>query len=244
MAIPSEFKISLKDKPKLSALLEENPALAKEVIGTFVGLIEESLDPDKGIRWVDLPKKFHKDLTFSDLILGILRGTLDCREINPDNFDALGSEVHPLALFTAKEVTAKGGSKVSYTKWRDHFKMNGKPDQESIANIIRDVLRYSRYVNFKLIFENMKSDWQVNAIYRGLGDEHMQRLPFYPALRYQEQVHGELGGVGRFFDDIGAFDCGTIAHDVVLCPACNIDAVEKVGKYKICPSCNAGYLWE
>lgn len=241
--LPDHLKLTLSDKPKLRQLMESDPAKAKDVINVFTSLIEQSLCEDTaGIAWADLPKKFHKDLTFKDLIHGILHGTLDCKEINPENFDALKADVHPLALFMAREVTAAGGTKVSYTKWRDHFKMDGKPDQESISQIIRNILRYSRYVNFKLIFDNMVSDSEVNAIYRGLGAEHAKRLPFYPALRYQKELRGELDGVGRFFDDIGAFDCGMLGIDEVLCPACKVDAVEKVGRYAVCPSCNAGYV--
>lgn len=246
MAVPDKISLNIANKPNLKALMESDPAKAKEVIDTFVGLIEESLDPEKGIAWVDLPKKFHKDLTFNDLILGVLRGVLDAKDINPDNWDTLGIDVHPLALFTVKEGVKSGklgGYKVSYNKWREHFQMEGKPSQETISQIIRDILRYARYVNFKLIFDNMKSDWEVNATYRGLGAEHVKRLPFYPALQYQAGIYGELGGVGKFFDDIGAFNCGLIGNDEMLCPACKIDTVKKIGKYKVCPSCNAGYVW-
>lgn len=243
MTMPDHFKIRLNDKPKLKELMESNPEKAKELINTFTSLIEESLSVEEsGVAWIDLPKKFHKDLNFKDIIHGILHGALDCKEINPENWDALKEDVHPFSLFSAKEITRAGGVKVSYNKWREHFQMEGKPDQESISQIIRNMMRYARYVNFKLIFENMKSDWQVNAIYRGLGAEHVKRLPFYPAIRYQEQIWGELGGVGRFFNDIGSFDCGLLGVDEVLCPACKVDTVQKVGKYAVCPSCNAGYV--
>ena len=239
----AEFKINLDDKPNLKRMLKEDKALGAEIIKTFVEMMEEACDPDKGIKWADLPQLFHKDLTFSDLIKGILRGSLDCKEINPEMFDSLGHDVHPLAIFTYKEITDRGGLKQNYTKWRDHFQLEGRPSEESIAEIIRNLMRYGRYVNFKLIFENMKSDWEVNAIYRGLGAEHVKRLPFYPALKYQEKLYGELGGVGRFWDEVGAFMCGEIgmAEAEERCPACEREFLEEVGAYQICPSCNAGF---
>lgn len=248
----SEIKLNLESRPNLMSALNAKDTTKEtlKLIGLFMDLAEESLSTDKPIRWVDLPGKFHKDLTFEDTIKGILRGALDVHEINEDNFDTLGADVHPFALFTVREPGTGGGLKTNYSKWREHFQVEGKPGEESITQIMRNMLRYSRYLNFKLIFENMKADWQVNSIYRGMGAEHVKRLPFYPALKYQENLYGELGGVGKFFDDIGAFDCGEIpeidrdvfnGNAVIICYACGIGELEHVGDYGVCPHCNAGF---
>lgn len=232
-------------RPHLHAALN-NAETTKEtlqLIGLFMDLADEALDPEKGIRWVDLPGKFHKDLTFPDLLRGIIKGCLDVREINEENFDTLGADLHPLAMFTHKEITSSGGVKVNYNKWREHFQMEGKPNEESITMIIRNLMRYGRYVNFKLIFDNLKTDWQVNSLYRGLGAEHVKRLPFYPALKYQEKLYGELGGVGKMFDEIGSFDCGDLSNyeGDETCPACKVGRLWNIVGFHVCDMCNAGF---
>jgi len=236
--MPKDFKIRLDDKPKLTKALQENPELAREVINTFVWLMEDAFDESNGIRWADLPKLFDPNLTFRDLIRGILHGSLDLKEINPDAYDALKVEVHPLGMLQPRPNYLDGGMR--YVNWRSHFKLPADTavNEETIARIFRTILRHTRYVKIEQLRKFLEAN-QV-ATYRGLGDEQVMKLPFYPALRYQQRMFGDLH-VGKFYDDVGFFDCGDIAADETNCPACMHEGLQHVGGFKVCLSCNAGY---
>lgn len=234
----ASFEINLDSKPGLSKALQENPKLAKEVIGTFVALMEESFDDSKGIRWADLPQQFHRDLTFGDLIRGILRGSLDLKEINPDAYDALKLEVHPLAMLSPRKNYIDGGTKIY--NWRSHFKLTEDDivSEELISKMFSRMLRYTKYVKIDDLAKALESNQLV--AFRGLGDRSIALLPMVPALRYQRAVQGDLQ-VGTFLDNIGALDCGDLITDTDECPACSHTGLKPLGTYKICLSCNAGY---
>lgn len=231
-----DFKINVDDKPKLKQALAENPALAKEVIQTFVQMMEESFSESNGIRWADLPKELNDKLTFNDLIKGVLHGILSTKHINPDTFDVLKVEVHPLSILAPRKNYIDGGLK--YYDWREIFKLEqSEPmDYNTISKILQKVMRYVKYLDVQTLAEHLQSN-QI-ATYRGLGIEQVKRLPFYPALRYQQKTKGDLQ-VGKFYDDVGFFDCGDNEHD--YCLACNRYDLQNVGEYKVCLSCNAGY---
>jgi hypothetical protein len=235
-----EFKIKTDDKPKLEALMKSNPAKAKEIIGTFVGLIEESLDDSNAIPWVDLPEKFGGGLTFPQLIKGILHGSLDLKDISPKAYDVFKEEVHPLSMLMPRKDDMSG--EIRYHDWRNHFRLppNTPISQDTIAAIFRKLLRYYKYVDIDDLAGSIMAN-QI-ATFKGLGEHNVQILPFYPALRYQKENMGELH-VGMFIDDIGALDCGKwdggIEHP--HCSACNHHAMEDLGKYMLCLSCNAGF---
>jgi hypothetical protein len=232
----SDFKIHLHDKPALSKTLDDNPKLAKEVIAVFVGLMEESLK--KG--WATLPGEFHKDLSFSDLIHGILRGSLDLPDINPDAFDALKCEVHPLALLSPRKNYLDGGVKLY--NWRNHFKLaeGTTVSEETVATIFRKLLRYGKYVKIEELAKALEAN-QLTT-FRGLGERSVELLPMVPALRYQRTHFGDLH-VGKFFDDIGFLNCGTTTKDILAdCPACNITIpLDQVNDVHICLNCGAGF---
>lgn len=230
------------DKPNLDALCKANPKLAKEVIETFVSLMEESCDPSKGIAWVDLPKKFSDQLSFRELLFGVLRGSLDLKGINPDAFDAIKEEVHPLSMLMPRRDYLNGG--VRRYNWRNHFKLSSDAtiSEETIADIFRKLLRYYKYVKVDDLAWAMINN-QVKT-FEGLGERNIQTLPFIPALRYQSAKFGDLH-VGKFFDDVGALDCGMWV-DTDECPACQAPSEDMwvTGKYHICQNCNAGFIEE
>ena len=235
-----EFKITLDNKPNLRRMVEKEPELAQQVIRTFVDMMEEAADPSKGIRWADLPKELAENrITFKQLVTGILRGTMDVQEINPDTFDVLKAEVHPFAYFATRKNMLDGT--IKFPKWRKHF---GFPhdtplDEHSIAADMRSILRYTRYVDVQALQQALESN-QV-ATYRGLGERAIELLPFVPALKYQQEHFGDLH-VGKFFDEIGAFDCGPLPEGMsVTCSACKHKSLEDLGNYFICLSCNAGF---
>lgn len=77
-------------------------------------------------------------------------------------------------------------------------------------------------------------------------DKDIRKLPFQPALMYQKNHLGDLY-IGKFFHDIGAFNCGKIERGTHTCPACNISKLVEVddeGKHNVCPRCNAGFVVE
>lgn len=230
------FTIKLDDKPNLSKALQENPQLAKQVIGTFVSLIEEAFDDSKGIVWADLPQQLHESLTFPDLIKGVLRGALDTKAMNPITFDALRVEVHPLSILSPRKNYIDGGMK--YYDWRGHFGLptDAPINSEVVEQIIRKLLRYSKVLDIQTLQQHLETN-QI-ATYRGLGVEQVKKLPFYPALRFQSQKFGDLH-VGKFYDEVGFFDCGT--NDKEHCPACSRFDLRQIGEYKVCLACNAGY---
>ncbi|CAB4144109.1 hypothetical protein UFOVP453_20 [uncultured Caudovirales phage] len=234
-----EIKIKLDDKPNLKRLYEKDPTRAKEIISTFVQLMDESCDESKGIAWSELPSQLSPELTFGELIRGVLRGALDVREINPETFDVLKIEAHALSMLSPRRNYIDGG--VKYYAWREHFKLKSdeQVNAETIATIIRKLLRYAKYIDVQTLQNHLESN-QI-ATYRGLGDEQIKRLPFYPALRYQRETFGDLR-VGVFLDEIGFFDCGH--NDGDHCIACSRFDIHRIGKYKACLSCNAGYIDE
>jgi hypothetical protein len=233
-----KFSIDTSDKPKLEALMKSDKDRAKEIINTFVSLIEESLDDSNGIPWSDLPDKFGGGLTFPQLIKGILHGALDLKELNPKTYDVMFEEVHPLSMLTPRKDALNEG--VKYTDWRNHFKMppNTPVNQDTIESIFRKLLRYYKYVDF----DDLAGALMANQIatFKGLGDHNVKALPFYPALRYQKETLGELH-VGTFIDSVGSLDCGNWDSEHSGCPACQREEVQEVGKYVICLSCNAGF---
>jgi hypothetical protein len=241
MSLPKEFKISLADKPNLTKALQENPALAKEVIGTFVKLVEESFDGEKGFTWAELPKLLHKNLTFSDLIRGILRGSLDVKEMDRDMFDTFKHEVHPLSILSARP-SDYDPTKLKASNWRNHFLVgrDAEVNEDTVAEIVRKMFAYTRWVPLDQWYEA----FNTNAItaYRGKGDITVQSLPFIPALNYQQRHFNSLH-VGKRLKDTGLFDCGVIPEEPDHCPSCKYpkEAFFSYDDLIGCYNCNAGF---
>jgi len=237
------LKIGLDSRPNLARAMQESPTLAREVLATLMDLADESFSPDKGIRWADLPQHLHEKLTYRQLVTGIMRGTLDAREINPDSFDVLKAEVHPLSYFADRRSALDNS--VRYARWRAHFAMpEGMPiDEVAIADIFRKLLRYARYVDIGALKQALES--QQIASFRGLGERAVALLPMIPALRYQQKLFDDLH-VGKFYDAVGAFDCGRLPerNDGKTCPACERPGMHHTDNYAICLDCNAGFRKE
>lgn len=237
------MRVSLdtKDKPCLERLLKEDRQAALEIMNTFAELMEEAAANE----WYKLPKMFTPDgsLKFKDLVKGILHGCLDLRGINPDMVDVLKEEVHPLSMLAPRRDYLEGT--VRYVDWRKHFRLS--PDtrinQETIAQIFRRLLRYYKYVDVEALARALINR-QVKT-FEGLGERNVQTLPFMPALRYQQAKFGDLQ-VGLFFDDIGAFDCGSWpgGPDLDRCPACGRPDLQELDGYVLCLACNAGFKTE
>ena len=228
----AKASINLDDKPLLAKALKEDRALAIEVIGTFTALMEEALEKN----WHKLPKEFHRDLKFGDIIRGVLRGSLDLKDINPDAFDTLDIEVHPLAMLSPRKNYLEGG--LRYYAWREHFQLpeGTVVSEETIAEIFRKMLRYTKYVKIKQLAQALESN-QL-ATFRGIGDRNVELLPMMPAIRYQKEKFGDLYA-GKLLDDNGFLDGGEVV-DVSHCPACKRTPLTVIGSYHCCYACNLG----
>lgn len=236
----AKLNIDTKNYPHLDDLIKTNPAKAKEIMGVFIGLIDETIEHG----WHELPQLFGRDeLTFEALIKGILHGSLDLPDINPEAYDAIKEAVHPLSMIGIRKDPITG--KISNYNWREHFKLpsTAAVNQDTIAEIFRKLLRYYKYLD---VAKLAKAVWS-NQVMTHQSMNECERLPFFPALRYQKQHFGDLH-VGMFFSDVGAFDCGEYPklgewnHN--LCPACQgeDELWEGTADKLICPRCNAGFI--
>lgn len=232
----AKLNVDLDNKPHLNALLKSDKQKGLEVLQTFLELAEEACE----YGWVDLPQLLAKELTFSDLVKGILHGSLDLKDINPEAYPVLKEEVHPLSmLMNTRPNHLEGG--IRYFDWRYHFRLEpGTPvNQETVASIFRKLLRYSKYVPVDKLAQALLAN-QIKT-FEGLGVRAVEMLPMIPALRYQKANFGDLH-VGKFFDEVGFLDCGHwVGEDDEYCPACQHPNLHKYGVYRLCLACNAGF---
>lgn len=239
---PKKFSITIDEsKPHLYDLYNKEPKRAAEVVGLFVQLMEEACSTEQsGIAWIDLPQLFDsRNLSLADLIKGVLHGALDVKQIDPENFDVWGEELHPLSMLSPRP-NYLSMETINYD-WRGHFRLpnDAKVNQQTIEDIFRKLLRYYKYVDVEQLAKALINN-QVKT-YEGLGERNIENLPFVPALRFQKFAFGDLH-VGKFFDHIGFFDCGNwVDGDSLHCPACKREDITSVGTYKVCKSCNAGF---
>lgn len=233
----SSFNINLENKPNLRRAMYENTVAFKQVVSTFVDLMEETFDESKGIPWYKLPSAIHEDLTFQELIAGILHGTLDVDKMNPELFSALKVEAHPLAMLSPRKDALSGEMRLR--NWRSHFRQSQDAviNEQTIATILRTILRYTRYVSIKHLAEAMDTNQEMT--FRGLGTRVAELLPMRPALEYQRELKGDLF-VGTFNLDTGGLDCGETSQ-VSTCLACKKTDVMTVGDDLLCLVCNASF---
>lgn len=228
----AEFKIRLDDKPHLSALMKDDAASFKTIVGTFVNLMEVAAEKN----WHELPKAIHSSITFPDLLTGILNAVLTTKEINPEAYSTLGNDLHPLALLSDKRKDFLTGEESEYD-WRSHFVLSSdEVSKETIEILLRKMLYLMRWFDIETVSKAlMTSEFPV------VDDKDISRLPFQPALMYQ---HTHIGGlhVGRFLHEVGAFDGGKTEGKETECPACRVGELKTVhDKYLVCPRCNIGF---
>jgi hypothetical protein len=233
----SSFNINLDNKPNLRRAMHENTRVFKEVVGTFVDLMEEAFDENKGIPWYKLPSAIHEELSFRELVAGVLHGTLDVDKMNPELFSALKVEAHPLAMLSPRKDAFTG--ELRLRNWRQHFRQSSDAviSEQTIANILRTILRHTRYVDIKKLAEAMDTNQEMT--FRGLGTRVAELLPMRPALEYQRELKGDLF-VGTFNLETGGLDCGETAQ-ATTCLACKKTDVATVGNHVLCYVCNASF---
>lgn len=231
-----KFTINTDDKPHLSRVMATDKGAAKDIINTFVGLMEVAAEK----KWHNLPNTIHSSLSFSDVVTGVLNAVMTTREIEPKAYAALEDDLHPLALLSDKRKDLITGER-EYFDWKTHFALDTKEvSRGTLEKIIRSMLYLVRWFDIETVSKAL----QANS-FPIIDPKDVQKLPFQPALKYQEEHLGELY-VGKFFHDIGAFNCGDYDYTFSSeCPACIVGKVKLIGiddkTYGVCPHCNAGF---
>jgi len=230
-----EFKIRVDDsKPHLKRLMEENPKLAQEVIGTFVIMMEHAV----ANGWHELPRQFHPQLNFVGLIGDILHGVLDIHAIDPEFANDLGAGVHPFSLFSQPMPDMSKTTNLHYYDWQRHFDWK-KGDLPPIQSILRKLMYYARYIEVDKLADALWHDEKYTYL---VERDPAGLLGIQPALRYQKEHIGERQ-VGKLMDKYGLFDCGKLeeGHDD-QCPACTVGQLREIDTHVwACVRCGAGF---
>lgn len=227
----AKFSINLDDKPHLSALSRMDKEAFKDIVGTFVDVMETAAEK----KWHTLPQAIHSSLSFKELVAGVLNGVMTTEEINPNAYATLGNELHPLSLMSDQRKDLLT-DEIDVYDWKRHFSVDSNEvSQEVLQDIIRKILYLVRWFDVDSVSKSM-----IAQQFPIVDSKDVMKLPFQPALRYQQDTLGELF-VGKFLPDLGALNCGEIDKETEQCPACSIGMLESVKNYKVCLRCNAGY---
>lgn len=227
----NKFSIDLDDKPNLSRLKSSDVQAFKEIVGTFVGLMEIAAQKN----WHQLPESIHSSLSFKDVIEGVLNATMTTQDMNPETFAALGNDLHPLALLSDQRKNIITGENEEYD-WKAHFSLgDDKVTKETLEHVVRKMFYLVRWFSIDDVSKALLAQ-QFPIV----DSKDIQKLPFQPALRYQQSKLGDLY-IGKFLHEIGAFNCGELDAEIDNCPACSVGELKRVKQYKVCPRCNSGY---
>jgi hypothetical protein len=227
----NSFTINMDDKPNLTALKGEDVQAFRDVVGTFVELMEVAAAK----QWHKLPETIHTSLSFKDVVQAVLNATLTTKEIDTSAYSALEMDLHPLALISDKRKNMISGESEIYD-WKSHFSLDtNEVSKESLEKIIRKIFYLVRWFDIESVSKSL-----ITNQFPVIDAKDIMKLPFQPALRYQQQHLGDLH-IGKFLHDIGAFNCGEVDKEVTDCPACKIGILDLCDEHLVCPRCNAGY---
>jgi hypothetical protein len=233
-----KFSINISDKPFLKNLMATDKKSASEVINTFVQLMESAAK----YKWNELPSKFvpSGELNFNQLVNGILLGALQVSKINPNAYSIIDEAVHPLSILGKREVHGVQ----EMMDWKDFYKLpsDARVDQETVENIIRNLMHYGRWIDVKTYYDALSvGEKEEVAVWKQMEQNQVALLPFQPALRYQAEFMGELH-CGTLLVG-GLFDCGEYHPRIDdKCPACLISELQKVTDDVLgCLNCHAGF---
>lgn len=228
----NDFKINLDGKPALTKLKQSDVPAFKEIVGTFVNLMEVAAEKN----WHKLPQQLDTSLSFDDIVTGILNAVMTTSEINPEAYSTLENDIHPLALLSDNRKSIITGES-EYGVWRKRFAIDSDViSREVVEHIIRKILYLVRWFDIDKVSEALMAN-QFPVI----DDKDIMKLPFQPALMYQKNQLGNSLYVGKFLHEIGAYNCGELDREVEICPACNIGKLEEIRNHKVCPRCNSGF---
>lgn len=226
------FKIDLTNKPSLYELQTTDKQAFMKIIGTFVSLMEVAAKDE----WYKLPETIHTSLSFEDIVVGVLNAVMNTEAIEPTAYATLEQDLHPLGLLSDQRNNLITGEREVYD-WRSHFVMKGsRVNRDTLEKIIRKLLYLVRWIDIETVSKTL-----LTREFQDIHNQDIGALAFQPALMYQKEHLGELF-VGKFFHDIGAFDCGKITYEQrKICPACNIGELQDIHDHRVCPRCNAGF---
>lgn len=222
-------------KPHLRKLLAKDKEKAKEVISTFVEMMEHACQ----YGWADLPEQFHPDLKFKSMVHDILHGLLDLKNIDPKNYGTLGVMVHPLGLlgYQVPDFTQPEG--YNYYDWQSHF-AKSKGDLPDIQSLLRKLMYYSRYIKIEELGEAMfRKEMDLYLVER----DPTPLIASHPALLYQKKNLGDRFA-GKLNDMYGVLDCGDWPEGATDCPACQVGVMKQLPGVKACKKCGAGFRTE
>ena len=227
----AQFIIRLDDKPHLTELLKKDKQAFKDIVGLFVDLMEVTAKNE----WHTLPSRLDISLTYKEIVSGIMNAIFDVKALNEEAYAALGDNLHPLSLLSDTQKDIVTGEQ-EYFDWKRYFVVDGDAiTQETLEKIIRKILYLVRWFSIEEVSKQLLANQ-----FPTVDPKDLQKLPFQPALIYQQESLGELA-VGKFMHDIGAFDCGEVEKGRKTCPACQIGELVNVNNVKVCPRCNAGF---
>lgn len=237
----SKLTITVDDtKPNLKRLRAENKDAFNNVVRTFIGLAEEAANLDNPVPWFELPSLLNDKMTLKMVASAVLRAVFQVDQLNKDTFSVLGTTLHPLSHFGERQINTGG----KYSSWQKYFLLDpdAEVNEDTIEQVVRKLLYYARYIDVEKFGRALMSN-QLET-YRALPMENAEKLPFFPALKYQKENLGDLA-VGQFWHDIGAFNCGGLTktqYEEGECLACHTSGLVLLGDdYEVCPSCNAGF---
>lgn len=229
------------DKENIREYIRNDPAFMKGFLRTWIDIADHLL-ADQSMPQLILDTSKQLNIEAKELITGIIAGCLNEQLINEKLAPILGKDVLPVALLTMKGYLTTGEE--AYMNWRRwyHLEEAVNVDADTIAKVIAGIMKYARFLDFDKLSEALESNQLI--AFKGLADQQVKLLPFYPALEYQRQHMGEFK-VGKFMPErnAGFFNCGEIEPLETHCPACGRRdlAKSKDEKHIYCRACNAGF---
>ena len=215
----SDLVVDMSKRPLLGIYKETStPKIAQ-----LLDLLNEGYEK----KWDEQLKEINPKLDFWTLIVALAHVFLKFEEIDPDLYDALKDDVHPLSIMRSGE-------------WYSHFDEdpNKEIDEQAIAEVFAKVMRYMRMIKMDEFYKALNE--KKTAAYKALEIPAVMTLPYQAALSYQQRVKGDLT-VGRLIPNTGWFYGGEWNHEK-QCPACEVERLREQGNIKCCPYCKLGLI--
>lgn len=234
--------INLSDRPNLMKYIKADKVKGKEFLVGWLGCADKLVEMGTPVQLIEDTADQLK-IDQAEMLAGIIAGCLNEQFINERLAPILGKELLPIGILTLKGTTLEGHE--AYFDWRKWFQLeeSAQINADTIAKIIGGIMKYARFLDFDKLSEALESNQLI--AFKGLADQQVKLLPFYPALQYQKNHMGSEFKVGRFMPErnAGFFDCGLIDAMETHCPACGRRDLTKSKdeKYIYCRACNAGY---
>jgi hypothetical protein len=240
--IRPKLTFDIEDKPNMRMMIRKDPQRFREFMRMWMYVADKMIGDNMSLSLIkDTAEQVN--IPEDELVAGIIAGCLNEQFINEKIAPVLGKELLPVALLTLKGQTWEGEE--AYFDWRRWYHMSRYDSitSHTIAKVIGNIMKYARFLDFDKLSEALESNQLI--AFKGLADQQVKLLPFYPALQYQKDHMGSEFKVGKFMPEhnAGFFDCGTIDPTESHCLACGRRDLtrSKDNKHIYCRACNAGY---